>query len=584
MGASFSMPVHSPTNPTLTPQAPELISSEKLRSLPQLEAQAQTRPDGVEARLVNIFSLIDQSRLTDALAQTRELTRDHPNFQLAQLIQGDLLRLRYQPVASLGNVPADLEQAAPNQLAALRAETHKRLAALQERPPQGTVPHQLVALSPRSRHVIAIDASRSRLYLFENAEPANSNSGATSAANLNLIGDFFISVGKAGVDKRLEGDGRTPLGTYYITSMRERKSLPVFYGSGALPINYPNPLDVRRGRTGSGIWLHGTPPDQFVRAPLASDGCVVLSNPDLEQLLSAVAPKTTPVVIADQLQWIDPKALSKERAAFETVVTNWQSARSQPDTIQLQNLLATQPTVISPTMAAQLPNPRNLLVTPPTRLGIWQPSFLRWQDDEETMVVTFEETIDSQPSGVIRRQYWTRENSQWKLFHDSVLEGMSSSQWAAVSPKKPNALRADKAAPPPTPVAKTAPEKTVASSATQTASSEAGEVKSAVLAWAKAWSKKDMGAYLGAYDKTFDPPGKQDRKVWEQDRRDRIVYKSRIEVGLSGLVVKIKGNNATATFVQNYKADQLQVSSRKTLELTQRNGHWRITKEYVGGR
>lgn len=578
------MPVSSRASPTLTPQAPEPISSEKLRSLPQLEAQAQTRPDGVEARLVSIFSLIDQARLTEALAQTRELTRDHPNFQLAQLIQGDLLRLRYQPVASLGNVPTDLEQAAPNQLAALRAETHKRLAALQERPPQGTVPHQLMALSPRSRHVIAIDTSRSRLYLFENTEPADSKSGATSPANLNLVGDFFISVGKAGVDKRLEGDGRTPLGTYYITSMRERKSLPVFYGSGALPINYPSPLDIRRGRTGSGIWLHGTPPDQFVRAPLASDGCVVLSNPDLEQLLSAVAPKTTPVVIADQLQWIDPQALSKERTAFQAVVTEWQSARSQSDTNQLQALLATQSSTVNPTAAAQLPNLRNLLVTPQTKLGVWQPSFLRWQDDDETMVVTFEEAINNQPSGVIRRQYWTLENSQWKLFHDSVLEGMPSSQLAAVSPKKMNALRADKAATPPAPVANAAPEKTLAPIAAPTASSEAAEVKSAVLAWAKAWSKKDMGAYLGSYDKTFDPQGKQDRKAWEQDRRDRIVYKSRIEVGLSGLVVKIKGNNATATFVQNYRADQLQVSSRKTLELTQRNGHWRITKESVGGR
>ena len=36
-------------------------------------------------------------------------------------------------------------------------------------------------------------------------------------------------------------------------------------------------------RTGSGIWLHGTPPDQFARAPLATDGCLVLANPDLPE-------------------------------------------------------------------------------------------------------------------------------------------------------------------------------------------------------------------------------------------------------------------------------------------------------------
>ena len=64
---------------------------------------------------------------------------------------------------------------------------------------------------------------------------------------------------------------------------RPRSRSRTFTASGALPINYPNLLDMQRGKTGSGIWLHGTPPSQFSRAPQASDGCVVLANPDLEQ-------------------------------------------------------------------------------------------------------------------------------------------------------------------------------------------------------------------------------------------------------------------------------------------------------------
>ena len=153
-----------------------------------------------------------------------------------------------------------VKKAAP-MLADLREESRIRLKALRERPPPGSIPSQFLALSPRTRHAIAVDTSKSRLYLFEN-----------STEGLKLIADYYISIGKSGIEKSLEGDQRTPLGVYYITSNLDPKSLKDFYGSGALPINYPNPLDVSRGKTGGGIWLHGTPPGQFSRAPKASDG------------------------------------------------------------------------------------------------------------------------------------------------------------------------------------------------------------------------------------------------------------------------------------------------------------------------
>jgi hypothetical protein len=97
---------------------------------------------------------------------------------------------------------------------------------------------------------------------------------------------------------------------YFITSRLDPAKLKDFYGAGALPINYPNPLDQSRGKTGSGIWLHGTPPDQFSRAPQATDGCLVLANPDLERILRTVEPRSTPVVIARQLQWVQPHSVA----------------------------------------------------------------------------------------------------------------------------------------------------------------------------------------------------------------------------------------------------------------------------------
>ena len=109
------------------------------------------------------------------------------------------------------------------------------------------------------------------------------------------------------------------------------------------------------------------------------------------------------------------------------------------------------------------------------------------------------------------------------------------------------------------------------------------EVESAVRAWADAWSSKDMSAYLASYSPNFDTPGSQPRKAWEEARRARIVGKSRISVKLSNLSVAVQGSKATARFKQDYSADSLNVSSRKTLDLAKVSDRWVIIKESSGG-
>lgn len=82
-----------------------------------------------------------------------------------------------------------------------------------------------------------------------------------------LSEDYYISVGKGGGDKRREGDEKTPIVVYRVSSYLPGSSLPDMYGPGAFPIDYPNPWDRKLGRTGSGIWLHGTESERFSRAP-----------------------------------------------------------------------------------------------------------------------------------------------------------------------------------------------------------------------------------------------------------------------------------------------------------------------------
>ncbi|MDH4416149.1 MAG: tetratricopeptide repeat protein [Acidovorax sp.] len=144
------------------------------------------------------------------------------------------------------------------------------------------------------------------------------------------------------------------------------------------------------------------------------------------------------------------------------------------------------------------------------------------------------------------------------------------------------------AAPTPAPAAAAAPAAAVpaptpapAPAATSDASTQA--VTAAVQAWASAWAAKDMKAYLGAYDKSFDPPGNQSRSAWEKEREARIVGKSKISVKLSDIAVSVQGDKATARFRQAYSADALNVTSRKTLDLVNSNGRWAIVRESTGG-
>ncbi len=109
------------------------------------------------------------------------------------------------------------------------------------------------------------------------------------------------------------------------------------------------------------------------------------------------------------------------------------------------------------------------------------------------------------------------------------------------------------------------------------------DVEAAVRNWAQAWSSKDMAGYLGSYGQNFDTPGKQARKAWEEDRRARIVGKNSISVKLSNMTVSVQGAKAVAKFKQDYSADSLNISSRKTLDLAKVGDRWVIVKESTGG-
>jgi murein L,D-transpeptidase YafK len=398
-GAALAQPPHG--KPVAHPAKPA----------PAAVHKAIARDGEAEARLIEIYKLIGQARTREALLRAEALVKDHPNFGLAQLVYGDLLTTQIRPLKAFGDVPDGDQKSGAQALAELREESQLRMKALRERPPEGAIPPQFLQLSPKNKHAIAIDTSRARLYLFENGPQG-----------LKLVADYYISVGKLGIEKAAEGDLRTPLGVYFITSNLDPKSLKDFYGAGALPINYPNPYDARRGKTGRGIWLHGTPPDQFSRAPKATDGCVVLANPDLMRIIQTVEVRTTPVVIAPSLRWVPPASVQAENRHFNDVLQAWRNAKASGDINRLLSFYTPDFNVngksiadFTPVMKVELSKMRG------REIELKDLSVMRWTDNSDTMVVTFGEVATGARTGPVKRQYWVRQGPQWKIFFEGVI-------------------------------------------------------------------------------------------------------------------------------------------------------------------
>ncbi len=142
----------------------------------------------------------------------------------------------------------------------------------------------------------------------------------------------------------------------------------------------------------------------------------------------------------------------------------------------------------------------------------------------------------------------------------------------------PPASTVAKAAPPaaaPVVVAKAEPAKAANNG-------EQAEVLKFVDAWARAWSNKDVKAYLSMYDDKFQTPRGVSMKAWAEERRSRIEGKGRINVKVEAPQVTFDGNKATVKFKQAYSSDRLSSTSRKTLVLEKQGKQWQIKQERTG--
>jgi murein L,D-transpeptidase YafK len=274
----------------------------------QSVAFATEAPVSYEQSILDAIRNIQGLNHAQALDSTRKLIKQYPNSRLGQMLYADLLLAKTEPLAQIGSgISTDQALRDFTQEIQLRWQHGKNSTY------KDLLPENILFMAKSQPYVILVDQQNSRIYVYR-------NQNGTPV----LETDYFITIGLKGPGKQKRGDQKTPIGIYHVTRYIDDQELPDLYGRGAFPISYPNVWDVRKQRTGGGIWIHGTPSYTYNRSPLASNGCIVVSNPDfsnIDQYISADI--NTPVIVAQQVNWLTQEQWQQQREEMRAVLNNW---------------------------------------------------------------------------------------------------------------------------------------------------------------------------------------------------------------------------------------------------------------------
>jgi murein L,D-transpeptidase YafK len=366
--------------------------------------------NAVERMLVQTLQSIKEGRLQQALDYVDQLLTISPNFALAHLIHGDLLSAKARILNNFG----DANTADVTRIQDFKEEAEIRIRNYFDRNRGLTQPNMLVELSEKQSHVLFVDTARSRLYVYEKGE----------GNVLRYIADYYVTIGKNGIGKKDQGDKRTPIGVYFA-SRKLNRPLPDLYGDAAYPLNYPNEIDSYERKTGSGIWIHGTPRDTYSRPPRASDGCVVLSNPDMKALQEVLQAGNTPVVIGVNFQWVNPDSVrhqDRDKAALKSAIEQWRKDWAAQKTDAYLSHYTSDFFYSEGDLSRWASYKRQIQASKPkVSVNLSEVSMFTYPNSKRNMVVVdFEqEYVSAALRNVMKkRQYWVQENGEWKILYE----------------------------------------------------------------------------------------------------------------------------------------------------------------------
>lgn len=363
----------------------------------------------VEGMLVKSLLEISEGKHQQALATIDQLIQSVPNFKLAHLVRGDLLMAQGKYLQAFG----DATNNRPDAVQDLQEEARVRIERYLARQSQEKRPNLILAPNAQQNHLMLVDTSKSRLYLYQKIDN-----------QLQYVADYYITVGKNGVEKQSEGDKRTPIGVYFA-STKLKQQLPDFYGEGAYPLNYPNEWDKAHNRNGSGIWLHGTPSSTYSRPPRASDGCVVVANQDLKALEPALQSGKTPIIIVNNLQWVnDPSVPEREKDLLSSEIDHWLNYWRSQDTDKYLSYYSKDFSANGINYQQWADHKYRVQANKPDiDITLSNISMFSYPDAQQKLVVVdFTQNFNSShlKNTMQKRQYWIQEGNRWKIIYEGA--------------------------------------------------------------------------------------------------------------------------------------------------------------------
>ena len=326
-------------------------------------------------------------------------------------MRGDLLLARARPLQTFGNVAKTVP---PEKIDGLRDEALARLRALRAAPGARTACRATCC---------SCTPSRSTRWWSTRAARASMCS-PTPQGRPQLIADYYVTLGKNGIEKAREGDQKTPLGVYHVTAQPAAQEADRLLRRGRLPDQLservgPAPGPQRPRHLAARRAVATSTAGRRARATAASCS----SNPDLESVGQHVQVGLTPVIIADEIEWATPPrsrpSARRSPRALEQWRADWESRDTDRYLAHYSSRFASPGQDLAAWARAQAQGERR---QDWIKVGVSRVAMFRYPRERDFVVVTFDQDYRSNSlSNVMRkRQYWVKEGARWKIIYEGA--------------------------------------------------------------------------------------------------------------------------------------------------------------------
>ncbi|WP_028575227.1 L,D-transpeptidase family protein [Desulfonatronovibrio hydrogenovorans] len=156
--------------------------------------------------------------------------------------------------------------------------------------------------------LLVVDKTNQSFLVFSNKSPLRKEEA------------WQCTTGQAHGDKMVEGDLKTPEGIYFL-ERRLANNLPYeLYGELAFTLNYPNPIDRIKNKTGHSIWIHGRGKEVV---PYDTEGCVAMDMVYMLALEDLVQLRRTPVIITEAVSWEPAETIPESSRKIADLSREW---------------------------------------------------------------------------------------------------------------------------------------------------------------------------------------------------------------------------------------------------------------------